>query len=58
VLLVEPSIPRNSWRMGKVIEVFADKKKFIRSVKVKTKTAILHRPVTKLCLLLEADRNS
>ena len=54
VLLVELTLPRNSWRMGKVTEVLADKK-FVRSVKIKTRTATFHRPVTKLCLLLEAD---
>ena len=32
-----------------------DKKGFVRSATVKTKSTVLQRPVTKLCLLVEAD---
>lgn len=55
VLIVDQNAPRNSWRMGRIVDVFPDKVGLVRSVKVKTMTAILERPVTKLCLLLEAD---
>ncbi len=55
VLLVDDSAPRNSWIIGKVIQTFPDKKGFVRQVRLKTKTNFLNRPVTKICLLLEAD---
>ncbi|XP_038073422.1 uncharacterized protein LOC119741653 [Patiria miniata] len=55
VLIVDNSAPRNSWPMGLVQEVFMDKRGHVRSVKVMTKTSVLVRPITKLCLLLEQD---
>ena len=41
--------------MGRIIDTIPDKKGIVRRVRVKTKSTILQRPVTKLCLLLEAD---
>ncbi|GAA6094044.1 uncharacterized protein LOC120475405 [Tachysurus ichikawai] len=55
VLLVDDSAPRNSWITGKVIKTFPDNKGFVRQVRLKTKTNYLNRPVTKICLLQEAD---
>ena len=55
VLIIDDSAPRNSWPMGLVQAVFMDKQGHVRSVRVKTKTAVLVRPITKLCLLLEDE---
>ena len=55
VLIIDDIAPRNSWPMGLVQEVFMDKQGHVRSVRVKTKTAVLVRPITKLCLLLEDE---
>lgn len=53
VLVVDPSAPRGSWILGRVLEVRADSKGLVRAVKVKTRTYVLERPITKICLLLE-----
>ncbi|XP_072050041.1 uncharacterized protein [Amphiura filiformis] len=55
VLIVDNNAPRNSWPMGRVQQVHHDKKGLARSAIVKTKTAVLNRPVTKICLLLEQE---
>lgn len=55
VLLVDQAAPRNSWIMGRVIQTFSDRKGLVRRLQVKTKTGCLDRPVTKVCLLLEAE---
>ena len=57
VLVVDDTSPRNSWPMGKVQQVHLDKKGLVRSVTVKTKSTVLKRPVTKVCLLLEQEDN-
>lgn len=53
VLVVDPSASRGSWILGRVLEVRADSKGLVRAVKVKTRTYVLERPITKICLLLE-----
>lgn len=55
VLVIDDKAPRNSWLMGLVQETHPDKTGLVRSVKIKTKTSTLTRPVNKLCLLLEND---
>lgn len=55
VLLVDESAPRNSWPLGRIVDTVADSKGFVRRVRVKTQTNVLERPITKLCLLLEAE---
>ena len=54
VLIIENS-PRNSWNLGKVLEVKSDKKGLVRIAKVKTQTTILDRPIHKLCMIMESD---
>ncbi|XP_062414254.1 uncharacterized protein LOC119220564 [Pungitius pungitius] len=54
VLVADATAPRGSWMMGKVLDTRPDAKGLVRSVRLQTKTSILERPVTKLCLLLEA----
>ena len=52
VLIAEDSVPRNHWRMARVVKVFMDSKELVRSVCVKTSTTELERPIAKLVLLL------
>ena len=51
VIVVDETLPRNAWAIGRITEVFPDKYGFVRRVKVKTKTSTLERPISKLCLL-------
>lgn len=55
VLLVDESAPRNSWPLGRITDTTKDHKGLVRKVRVKTQTNELERPITKLCLLLEAE---
>ena len=55
VLIADQHAPRNSWLLGKIISIHEDNQGYVRSAKIKTKTATLTRPITKLCLLLEND---
>lgn len=53
VSVVDPTAPRGSWILGRIAEVIHDHNGLVRTVKVKTQTSILERPITKICLLLE-----
>ncbi|KAL3987991.1 21S rRNA GM methyltransferase [Sarotherodon galilaeus] len=55
VLIVDDTAPRNSWITGKVIHTISDKAGMVRQVRIKTKTSVLDRPITKICLLQESD---
>ncbi|XP_072030174.1 uncharacterized protein [Amphiura filiformis] len=55
VLIVDESAPRNSWLMGKIVTTLPDKNGRVRQVDVRTKSSTLRRPISKLCLLLEAE---
>lgn len=55
VVIMDPVAPRGSWLMGRILQTYPDKKGFVRSVQLKTKTGQLDRPVTKICLLLEGE---
>lgn len=55
VLVVDPTSPRGSWPLGRVLETRPDGRGLVRSVKLQTKTSVLERPITKLCRILEAD---
>ena len=55
VLLAEDKIVRNRWPMGRVVEVFTGEDGGIRSARVKTAGGVFHRPVTKICLLEDAN---
>lgn len=55
VLIVDETAPRNSWVMGRVVQTFPDRKGLVRRLQIKTKTNLLHRPITKVCLLQEAE---
>lgn len=53
VVVMDASAPRGSWPLARVLEVFPDKQGLVRSVKLQTKSNIIERPVTKLCLVYE-----
>ena len=52
VLLLDETLPRGSWPLGRVLEVFPNQSDgLVRSVKLKTKSSILVRPIDKIVLL-------
>lgn len=55
VLIVDNSAPRNSWIMGRILNTIPDASGIVRRACVQTKTCLLERPITKLCLLQEAE---
>ena len=55
MLIIDTSVPRNAWPMGRIVEVMRDKKGLVRMGRVQTRTNVLLRPVDKLCTLLEVD---
>ena len=60
VLLLDDKTPRGSWPLGRVVEVYKNRcDGLVRSVKLKTRTAELTRPVNKITLLegAEATKN-
>ena len=58
VLLKDDNAPRNSWSMGIVRETEEDSEGYVRSVKIKTQSTELRRPVNKLVLLLPTEDSS
>ena len=55
VLVVDPTAPRGSWPLGRVLETKPDGRGLVRSVKLQTQTSVLERPITKLCRVLETE---
>lgn len=55
VMIIDDSAPRNSWVLGRVLQLIPDAKGLVRRVIIKTKTSTLERPVDKLCLICEMD---
>jgi hypothetical protein len=56
VLVVDEKTPRSSWPLARVSQVFANRKDgLVRSVKVRTSTAVLIRPISKIVLLEETS---
>ena len=55
VLVAGETSHRSSWPLGRILEVFPDKRGFVRRAKVRTKSAVYERPVDKLCLLVEQE---
>jgi Family of unknown function (DUF5641) len=52
VIITDDNVPRNTWPLGRAIEALQDPTILIvKSVVVKTRSAVLNRPVPKLCLL-------
>lgn len=55
VLVVDSTAPRSSWLMGRILELKPDAKGLVRTVRLQTKCNILEGPITKICLLQEAE---
>ena len=55
VIIMDSTAPRNSWPVGRVIQTFPDRRGFVRQVRIKTRSSCLDRPITKVCLLQEAE---
>ena len=55
VLIADSNALRSSWLLGRVLEAKPDARGHVRVVKLQTKTSVLERPVSKICLLLEGD---
>lgn len=53
VLLIDHSIPRGKWLLGRVLKTFPGRDGLVRTVEVKTQSSTLIRPIQKLCLLEE-----
>ena len=57
MLVLDENTPRSSWPLGRVIEVYKNSRDgLVRSVKVKTRTSELVRPVVKVVLLEAAPK--
>jgi len=55
VLIKDDSLPRNRWSMGRIVETEPELKGVVRSVKVKTSTTTLRRPIYRLFLLIPVE---
>lgn len=53
-IIADATASRGSWIMGRILTNKSDSKGLVRSVCLQTKNSVLERPVTKICLLLEA----
>ncbi len=51
IVVANSTAPRGSWLLGRILKTFPDKKGLVRSVSLQTKTSVIERPVTKICLL-------
>ena len=54
ILVMDYSLPRNEWTLGRIVQVYPGADGLVRVAKVRTRDTELVRPVTKLCLLEEA----
>ena len=54
VIVIEHTLPKNEWLLGRVVEALPGPDGLVRSVRVRTSRAVLTRPVTKVCVLEEA----
>ena len=59
VLLLDESTPRSSWPLGRVIEVYSNRRDgLVRSARVKTRLTKLVRPVDKIVLLESSSEDA
>ena len=58
VIVTDDVVPRNHWKLGRIVHVQPSTDGLVRQVKVRTAHSVLVRPVTKLCFLegLESSR--
>ena len=55
VLVHDKGLPRNTWLLGRIVELYPDPSGFVRTVKLQTKQSCITRPITKLTLLHAAE---
>ena len=55
ILIMDSTAPQNSCLIWRVIQTFPERQGFVRQVRIKTRTSCLDRPITKICLLQEAE---
>ena len=58
VLLVDDSVPRGRWLLGRIVQVRVSRDGLVRSARVKMKSAVLTRPITKLVKIVDAEGRS
>ena len=57
VMCLDEKSSRGTWPMGRVTRVIKSGDGHVRSAMIKTQNGEYHRPISKLCLLLEDDIN-
>jgi hypothetical protein len=55
VMVAEENVHRSQWPLARVVEVHTGKDNRVRSAKVKMRSTMLVRPITKLCLLEQSS---
>ena len=55
VLVVDSDTPRGEWPLGRVVHTYPDKDGIVRVVEVRTKSGLIKRPITKLCVIVKAS---
>ena len=59
VLVMDESLLRGCWQLGRVVEVINGRGNLVRSEKVKTSKSEILRPIDRLCFLEQAkDENN
>ena len=51
IVLIDERSPCNSWPMGRITDIFPEKREPVRLVDIQTQNGTLERPITKLRLL-------
>ena len=55
VLIVDSDTPRGEWPLGRVVHTYPDKDGIVRVAEVRTKSGLIKRPITKLCVIVKAS---
>ena len=55
VIVADANAPRGSWMLARVLETIPDSRGLVRSVRLQTKTSVLERPISKICLLVPSS---
>lgn len=58
VIILDPSLPRSQWKMGKINQVFFGRDGQVRSAEVKTSSGLIRRPAVKLAVLNFSESSS
>ena len=55
VLVYDKGLPRNTWLLRRIVEVYPDPSGSVGTVKLRTKQSYITRPITKLIFLHAAE---